>query len=90
MRFSGDSVLGFFSREGMSSDVSDPRFTLEFCQDPTSIAASLHGMVAASFAIEQSGLPHLTRRDETRELWNGDESHQRLRDMIKLTESNTV
>jgi hypothetical protein len=49
-------------------------------------AASLHGMVAASFSIEQSGLPRLTRRDETRELWNGEDPLQRLRDMIKLTE----
>ena len=56
---------------------------LNFCKDPMH-AASLHGMVAASFSIEQSGLPHLTRSDEAGELWNGEDPLERLREMINM------
>ena len=47
--------------------------------------AALHGSVAASFAIEQSGMPKLTYR-EGQELWNGERSLDRLDVMRKKVE----
>ena len=44
--------------------------------------AALYGSVAASFAIEQSGMPKLTYH-EGRELWNGEGSSDRLDVMRK-------
>lgn len=40
--------------------------------------AALYGSVAASFAIEQSGMPKLTYYDEGKELWDGERSLDRL------------
>ena len=42
--------------------------------------ASIYASTAASFAIQQKGLPRLTRQHE-QELWNGDDPWKRLRDM---------
>lgn len=36
------------------------------------------GSVAASFAIEQTGLPQLTKTSDGRELWNGQNPRERL------------
>ena len=47
--------------------------------------AALTGSVAASFAIEQPGLPKLTSHEE-KELWNGEQSLDRLDVMRKRVE----
>lgn len=40
--------------------------------------AVLWGTVAASFVIEQNGLPSLKERSDGGELWNGEDSRERL------------
>ncbi|KAI4133595.1 MAG: hypothetical protein LQ338_000107 [Usnochroma carphineum] len=40
--------------------------------------AAVYGAVAASFAIEQVGVPTLQRLESQKELWNGDEVERRL------------
>ena len=47
--------------------------------------AALPGSIAASFAIEQPGIPKLTHR-EGKELWNGERSLDRLQMMRKRVE----
>ena len=41
--------------------------------------AALYGSVAASFAIEQVGMPQLSHSDDGQELWNGETVENRLR-----------
>jgi hypothetical protein len=48
--------------------------------------ASLYGMVAASFTIEQYGPPKLTQVERIGEVCNGEESLERLRDLTRWTE----
>lgn len=40
--------------------------------------AAAWGSVAASFAIEQVGMPHLTGKADGTEIWNGESVRQRL------------
>lgn len=40
--------------------------------------AAVYGSVAASFAIEQVGMPNLSSSDDGTELWNGDSAFARL------------
>jgi len=50
------------------------------------LTAALHGMVAASFAIEQNGPPRVTQVDGEREMWNEADAQERLRDLYRWTE----
>lgn len=45
---------------------------------------AIHGTVAASFAIEQPGMPRLSRHEEDgQELWNGESVHDRMNEFTK-------
>ena len=47
--------------------------------------AAIYGSVAASFAIEQVGMPKLSYRDEDgKEMWNGDLVSERLQKMLDI------
>ena len=48
--------------------------------------AALPGSIAASFVIEQSGMPNLTYHEGKKELWNGERSLDRLDVMRKRVE----
>jgi len=43
--------------------------------------AALYGLVAASFAIEQVGMPKLSHSDDCQELWNGEAPEDRLKEL---------
>ncbi|KAI9714237.1 MAG: hydrolase 76 protein [Chrysothrix sp. TS-e1954] len=70
-----------------SSKVVDPTgggnaflggFAMGFLAEGTLKAGATWGSVAASFAIEQVGLPSLTRNAKGEDLWNGDSALRRL------------
>lgn len=51
--------------------------------------ASYFAATAASFAIEQKGLPRLTRSNTGKEIWNDDDPWERLREVARRHESET-
>ena len=54
-------------------------------------AAALYGTVAASFAIEQDGMPKLTQRKwDGAELWNREPAEDRLRTMIRRIDPSSL
>lgn len=52
--------------------------------------AALLGSISSSFAIEQSGMPHLTHHEGKAELWNGERSLDRLDVMRKRVEQLNI
>ena len=54
------------------------------------VNAAGYGNVAASFALEQIGLPKLNKRRFTKETWNGDQVALRLHDYLSRIKGNVV
>lgn len=50
--------------------------------------AASWGTVAASYAIEQVGVPTLSQSDDGKELWNGQNVHERLEEYLKRKASD--
>ena len=91
------------ARESWQQRVIDPTgggnmFLGGFCvgllEDPpegmtSSENAAFYGSVAASFAIEQVGMPKLSHGDDGAELWNGEVVEDRLLQLRNRTEGNS-
>lgn len=50
--------------------------------------ASYFAATAASFAIEQKGLPRFTTSSDGREVWNGDDPWDRLHSLMRREETD--
>lgn len=75
----GNAFVGGFCKGLLATQNDDlDRHGFTRCQQ-----AAIYGSVAASFAIEQIGVPKLTHRGDGKELWNGDMVQNRL-DRMRL------
>ena len=52
--------------------------------------AAIYGSVAASFAIEQIGMPKLTRTSDGQELWNGESVAERLEEFSQRVRTDKL
>jgi sugar/nucleoside kinase (ribokinase family) len=68
----GNAFLGGFC-VGLLDASTEDAYGLEY--------AALYGSVAASFAIEQIGMPQLSHSDDGQELWNGEAPEDRLKEL---------
>jgi hypothetical protein len=80
------SALGFYSQAETFLKVCGFLWRCDDMATSFALVASLYGMVTASFAIEQNGLPRLSQVEGQPETWNGADPRERLCDLTRWTE----